>query len=137
MGARKWHIKRAEHHKNASDHLLGHFDDWAVVAMFYSAMHYVHSSLADEQSLNKDERNPRKHSGVDVGSRGTNQLVKALYPQIHVQYRSLYEMSRRTRYDIAQLGSTAIPLLTRQWLEIKQFCEGLNQGRPWIPSQAP
>jgi len=136
MGVRKWHLKRAEHHKDASDHMLGPFNDWAVVALFYSAMHYVHSSLADEPDLTKDERNPRKHSGVEVGNRGTNQLVRAMYPEIHVQYRSLYEASWRTRYDIAQLGSTAIPLLTTQWREVKQFCEGLNQGRPWIPSQA-
>jgi hypothetical protein len=136
MGVRKWHLKRAEHHKNASDYMLSQFDDWALVALFYSAMHYVHSSLADEQNLNKDERNPRKHSGVEWGSRGTNQLVRALYPQIHPQYMSLFEISRRTRYDIAQLGSTAIPLFTKQWKDIKQFCEGLNQGRPYIPRQA-
>ena len=130
MGVRRWHIKRAEHHKKASDHMLGQFDDWAVVALFYSALHFVHSSLADEESLAKDERNPRKHSGVGLGSRGTNQLVQALYPQIHVQYRSLFEASLRTRYDIARLGSAAIPMLTKQWDEVKQFCEGLNQGRP-------
>ena len=136
MGVRKWHLKRAEHHKKASDFLLNHFDDWAVVALFYSAMHYVHSSLADEPQLGKDERNPRKHSGVEPGSRGTNQLVKALYPEISTSYRSLYEASRRTRYDIAQLGPTAIPLLTTQWQDVKNYCEGLNQGRPWIKSQA-
>jgi hypothetical protein len=89
-------------------------------------MHYVHSSLADEQNLNKDERNPRKHSGVDQGSRGTNQLVHALYPEIHTQYRSLYEASRRTRYDIAQLGPAALQLLTKQWKDIKRFCKGLH-----------
>jgi hypothetical protein len=116
--------------------MLGPFDDWAVVALFYSAMHYVHSSLADEPNLNKDERNPRKHSGVDQGSRGTNQLVRALYPEIHTQYRGLYEASWRTRYDIAQLGSAAVPTLTKQWEDVKRFCEGLNQGRPWIKSQA-
>lgn len=44
-------------------------------------MHYVHSSLADEPALNKDERNPRKRAGVDSGSHGTNQLVQALYPE--------------------------------------------------------
>lgn len=137
MGVRKWHIKRAEHHKNASDHMLGDFDDWAVVALFYSAMHYVHSSLADEVDLCKEERNPKKHSGVVVNSRGTNQLVLAKYPQINLQYRSLYEGSRRTRYDIAQLGSMALPMFTQQWDEIRRYCEGLNQSRPWIPSQAP
>jgi len=136
MGVRKWHLKRAEHHKSASDYLLGSFDDWAAVALFYSALHYVHSSLADEPELCKDERNPRKHSGVEPGSRGTNQLVNALYPEISVQYRSLREASHRTRYDISQLGPTAIPMLTRQWEDVKRFCEQLNQGRPWIKSQA-
>ena len=92
MGARKWHVARAEHHLEVGQHLQGRYEDWAAVALAYSALHYVHSSLADEPALLKDERHPRKHTapaGAGNGGRGTNQLVRDLYPSIHVQYRSL------------------------------------------------
>lgn len=139
MGARAWHLERAKHNKKASEFLEadGKFLDWAAISLFYSALHYVHSSLADEPDLPKDERHPRKHSDPTVGSRGVNQLVAQIYPQISVQYRSLFEMSHRTRYDMHQLGPTTLPMLLKQWKDIKRFCEGLNQGRPTIPTQAP
>ena len=137
MGVRKWHLERAKHHKKASDYLLQDFPDWAMVALFYSALHYVHSSLADEPSLPKDERNPRKHSSPEIGTRGTNQLVAAMYPSITIAYRSLMELSHRTRYDMAALGPTAVPMAQLQWKSVKQFCEGLNQTRQALSSQAP
>jgi len=140
MGARNWHAARATHHKRVADHLEPTFPDWAAVALFYSAMHLVHSSLADEPGVSKDERHPRKHSakaGEEHGGRGTNQMVRDLYPEIHEQYRSLCEMSHRTRYDMDQLGPQAYPLLVRQWKDVRAFCEGRNQGRPTIPTQAP
>lgn len=137
MGTRAWHLERAKHNKKASDFLASQFVDWAVISLFYSALHYVQSSLADESSLGKDERHPRKHSGNEIGCRGTNQLVAAMYPQINTQYRSLMEMSHRTRYDVHTLGPTALPMLIKQWKDIKTFCEGLNQTRGTIPTQAP
>lgn len=137
MGARAWHLERARHHKEASDFLLSEFPDWAMTALFYSAMQYVHSSLADEPDLVKDERHPRKHSSPAIGSRGVNQLVRQCFPEIHEQYRSLFEMSLRTRYDFEQLGPMAVKMLSIQWNDVKTFCEGRNQGRPTISSQAP
>lgn len=141
MGARDWHVARAKHHKDVADFLEPSYADWAAVALFYSAMQYVHSSLVDEPGLPKDERHPRKHTappGAGLhGGRGVNQLVGALYGGIHVQYISLFEMSHRTRYDFQQLGPTAYPLLVVQWRDVKQFCLGMNQGRPKIPTQQP
>ncbi|WP_143696136.1 hypothetical protein [Williamsia sp. 1138] len=119
-----------------SDYLLPVHEDWAMVALFYSAMHLVHSSLADEMTLNKDERHPRKHSSIEPGARGTNQMVHSLYSPIAVSYMSLMELSHRTRYDIAQLGPMTVPGATQQWQSIQRFCTNLNDGRPWIPSQA-
>jgi hypothetical protein len=136
MGVRKWHLARAEHHKKACDYLLEKFPDWAMVALFYSALHYVHSSLADEANLSKDERHPRKHTSMEPTARGTTQMVNAIYRPLAVPYKSLFELSRRTRYDIAQLGAMTVPGALKQWETIKQFCESLNDSRPWIPSQA-
>ena len=140
MGARTWHAARAKHHKEVADFLKDKYPDWAAVALFYSALSYVHSSLADEPSLAKDERHPRKHTappGSANAGRGVNQLVRDLYPAIHTQYMSLFEMSRRTRYDFEKLGSMAYPMLVLQWKSVADFCTGLNQGRPTIPTQAP
>ena len=142
MGSRVWHLARAEHNKNAADfiHADGGYDDWACTALFYSALHYVHSSLADEPTLPKDERHPRKHTappGKGHGGRGANQLVAALYGPINISYKSLYELSRRTRYDVQALGPTLFPLAELQWRDVKVFCEGRNQGRPAIPTSAP
>jgi hypothetical protein len=140
MGARGWHASRAKHHKDVADFLATVHPDWAAVALFYSAHSHVHSSLADEPSLPKDERHPRKHTspaGPQFGGRGTNQLVRDLYPKIHVQYMSLFEMSHRTRYDIKQLGSGAYPLLVLQWDDIAKFCTALNATRATVSTQQP
>lgn len=146
MGARHWHVARAKRHKEVADHLAthGHYD-WAAVALFYAALAWVHSSLADEPDLPRDERHPRKHTapaGVDNGGRGANQLVRDCYPSIHVSYASLFDMSRRTRYDFTKLAEsmndeTVWKLLMVQFNEVQTFCQGLNQTRNPLSTQAP
>ena len=140
MGARSWHIARAKHHKNVADFLEAQHPDWAAVALFYSALQYVHSSLADESGLPKDERHPRKHTspgGPGHGGRGLNQLVRDVYPSIHQQYMSLFDMSRRTRYDFEQLGAGTYPLLVLQWKDVERHCVALNGTRATVPTQQP
>jgi hypothetical protein len=130
MGARHWHLERAKRNKEASDSFLDEYPEWAMTALFYSALHYVHSSLADERRLPKDERHPRKHTApAGVDGRGVNQLVRDLYPEIHRQYRSLFELSHRTRYDVCELGPLTAPMAQQQWKDVQAFCEGKNQGR--------
>lgn len=146
MGARDWHIARAKRHLEVADFLAdGAHYDWAAVALFYAAHQWVHSSLADEPGLARDERHPRKHtmpSGAGGGGRGTNQLVAAHYPLISVQYRSLLEMSWRTRYDWEKLAGGMSDeqlwtLLKRQFKDVRDHCQNLNGTRPKIPTQAP
>lgn len=146
MGARNWHIARAKRHLEVAEFLAasGHHD-WAAVALFYSGHQWVHSSLADEPDLVRDERHPRKHTmppGEGSGGRGTNQLVAALYPAISVQYRSLFDLSWRTRYDWDNLARgmdepTLWKLLRHQFDEVRVHCEDLNKSRPRISTQAP
>ena len=145
MGARNWHIARAKRHLEVAEFLAdnGHYD-WAAVALFYSAHQWVHSSLADEQGLARDERHPRKHTmppGEGSGGRGTNQLVSALYGGINVQYRSLFDMSWRTRYDWDKLANGMDDrlwiLLKMQYNEVRKHCQSLNCTRPTISTQAP
>ncbi len=117
MGAAAWHWARAQHHfsfANDTHQQLPAYADWAAVGLFYSALHVVHAGLDGDGSLPKDESHPRKHSGpknAKVGGRGTNQLVRDLYPPAHFAYRSLMEASHRTRYDMQALDRPHARLL--------------------------
>lgn len=142
MGARKWHVSRANHNKEVADFLAKNsHHDWAAVALFYAALHWVHSSLADEATLPRDERHPRKHtSPPGVDGRGVNQLVRDLYPGIHDEYISLFDMSRRTRYDYDELSkslsSEAVwQLLLGQYQSVRKHCNSLNGTRTTISTQ--
>ncbi|MFD0783972.1 hypothetical protein ACFQZ8_08595 [Micromonospora azadirachtae] len=64
-------------------------------------------------------------------------MVRDLYPSIHPAYISLFEMGRRTRYDIQQLGPHAYKLLLVQFDSVRQFCESLNGTRGPVPTQTP
>jgi hypothetical protein len=142
MPSRSWHWAKAQHNKAVADHLHGEteFDDWAVTALFYSALHAAHSVIADEPKLAKDERHPRKHSspGRDGdGGRGTNQLVREFFPgPIHRQYRDLYEASRRTRYDHRALGSPYARYLA-MCLEVHRYAQMMHMARPILPTDRP
>jgi hypothetical protein len=127
MGSAKWHVARAKRNYEACEFNRDEFPEWAGVALFYSALHYVDAALADERHLNKDERNPRKHVGHEPSARGRNQIVAAEYPEIAVEYASLYEMSRRSRYDLGRLSESlddgqVLTLFIGQWETIKRFC---------------
>ncbi len=142
VGARSWHIARAEYNKGVAQHLRHQteYEDWALVALYYSALHFVDSVLADDPDLPKDERNPRKHSGNVPGERGRNQLVSARCKPVRSDYRKLEELSRRTRYDAAMLrkeSTSAYDLALVQWQHIEQYARMMHIVRPAISSEAP
>lgn len=142
MGASKWHKARAGYHLSVANHLhrSTEFADWALVALYYSALHHVDAVLANDPELPKDERHPRKHSGLEHGSRGRNQLVRSqMPPKIKRAYRQLEELSRRTRYDVDKL-SDASDAFTRAlpWHEdIAQYEALMNLTRSEMPTDAP
>lgn len=144
MGIRVWHVARAEYHKDVAEHLRSatEYEDWSLVALYYSALHLVDSVLADEPRIPKDERNPRKHSGSRPGQRGRNQLVQALFPiGPRKAYRSLEDLSRRTRYDCDALESNdarkAFDLALDDWKEVNRYARLMHQSRAAIPSDQP
>ena len=135
MGSAKFHLARAERNFQACQFMRAEFPEWAGVALFYSALHYVDWALADERQLNKDERNPRKHVGFEPGARGRNQIVAKEYAEIAVEYNSLYDMSRRSRYDVGRLSqglgddNAVLDLMIGQWRNVKEFCERRRAAR--------
>jgi len=137
MPERKYHLAKAKYNVEVSKHLNEEtaFIDWAVTALFYSALHFVDAFLDGEDSLPKDERHPRKHSansGSGNGGRGRNQLVGALMGPVQKQYRSLEEASRRSRYDMQILGKDAYDRLVVQHSEIETYVRMrmIAQGTP-------
>jgi hypothetical protein len=128
MGSARFHIARAERNYEACLFMRSEYPEWAGVALFYSALHYVDAALADERHLNKDERNPRKHVGYEPNARGRNQIVLSEYPDIGTEYMSLYDMSRRSRYDVGRLSESlgndaaVLQLMIGQWQNVKDFC---------------
>jgi hypothetical protein len=142
VGERVWHLARAQHHLDAHDHLRtkSAFPDWAAVALFYSALHLVDAALAGETALVKDERHPRKHSAPGTpgnNGRGRNQLVAAVFSVISADYRSLFEMSHRTRYDVAQLEPGGTDRLREQHRRVDQFVRMRIMTQPPPPDGPP
>jgi hypothetical protein len=135
VSSRAHHLARAKHHLEVANHLGAQTEyvDWAGVALFYAAHQLIHSCLSGEPELAKDERHPRKHTGgpgPGRGGRGTNLLVTDLYDEdLNVAYRSLYDLSRRTRYDYHQLGEPW-PLMMLQYKTVEAHCCRLNASRP-------
>ena len=131
MPERKYHLAKAEYNLTVSTHLRDtEYIDWAVTALFYSALHLIDAFLDGEESLPKDERHPRKHSAnADQGNggRGRNQLVAATLKPINKDYRSLREASRRARYDIHKLDKASADSITTydrllaQYRSIEQY----------------
>lgn len=129
MGSAQFHVARAQRNYEACMFMRPQYPEWAGVALFYSALHYVDAALADERHLNKDERNPRKHVGYERDARGRNQIVVGEYSEIATEYMSLYDMSRRSRYDLGRLSEglggdevAALDLMIGQWQNVKDFC---------------
>lgn len=125
-------VARARYHLEVAEHLSPSYVDWATVALFFSAARLVHSCLVDEPGVQKGH--PRKHTAPATkgnGGRGANQMVRDLYPEdVHEAYRSLFELSRRKRYESDQLGGPLVWSLARlQYDLIEKFCIGRNAGR--------
>lgn len=79
---------------------------WALVPLFYSAMHLMHARF-DLDGLSQDQRHPVRHNSQrdqagNVVKWGTLDVVVLHYPRpISLSYKSLYAASRAVRYDMA------------------------------------
>jgi len=130
-------LAKAKYNLEVSTHLKANtaYTDWAVTALYYSALHLVDAFLDGQEDLAKDERHPRKHSANATpgnGGRGRNQLVQALLKPVRKEYRSLEEASRRSRYDMEVLDPDAYGRLVEQYKRFEQCVRMMmmTQGTP-------
>jgi hypothetical protein len=99
------HIAQAERNKRLYSFLCGsnpsdELTEWEVVALFYSALHYVDAHLATIGT------HPNNH-------RIRNDLVAATssFASIATFYLHLYIQSRKARYDVVSFSSTEVRAL--------------------------
>lgn len=109
------HRRMAEEALAAAEELHPTKPVWALVPLFYSAMHLVHA-LFDHDALPDDQRHPERHRSLrdQLGTAkwGTQDVVHQRYPEISNDYRSLSTASRVVRYSGVVISNT-----TRFWDE--------------------
>jgi hypothetical protein len=112
------HLSRAVGNENLARSL--DFDDglqvdWAIVLLFYSALHYIDSFLAGKN------KHPRSHDARDseVESNGT---INAIYKD----YRRLKDGSREARYDCPSYHKTQFPQFEQRFNNIKNHITSLR-----------
>jgi uncharacterized protein (UPF0332 family) len=113
VGTRPEHIRKAQHNDvflRKQLLAMADYNDWKVIAIFYSAVHYVDAALA---VLNI---HPIRHEGSD----GRNTFVSVHFRKISSKYQTLYNRSRFARYtpdSENQIGSTEIQDLINDYLK--------------------
>lgn len=111
------HLNRADGNERLARSL--DFDDglqvdWALVILFYSALHYIDSFLAGKN------KHPKNHESrdIEVENNGT------LNP-IYNDYRRLKDVSREARYDIPNYHKTQFPKFDQRFQNIKRHIKSL------------
>jgi hypothetical protein len=94
MGDTNFHIKKAERNELFFQSLRASlFDEWGVVVLFYSALHYVDAILAREFRLPPACQHPQEHN-----ERNTGVAQSLTLGDIYKDYKLLYDRSLDARY---------------------------------------
>lgn len=96
MGDTTFHIKKAERNEDFfQSNNLGDstFNEWGIVVLFYSAVHYVDAILAREIRLPPEYQHPQDH-----WQRNTGVAQSLTLKDIYKDYKLLYDRSLDARY---------------------------------------
>lgn len=125
MARKSFHQQQASHSEELANELINQvplkFKDWAVIAAFYAAVHYVEAFMA------KAKKHPKSHTArlAWVNSRGD------LLDDAKDAYKELYDTSVMLRYltngasargawlrdqDVAEMVTTGLALLRSEVL---------------------
>lgn len=112
MGDCHFHQQRAREALTAAQALREAHPGWALVPLFYSAMHAMHYAFARDV-LPSDRQHPeqhvsrRGHSG-EIMTWGTLEVVREHYPRgVSQAYSSLFSASLVARYSRPMQGDGA------------------------------
>lgn len=100
-----WHEGKKQQDFRASMHLAlaGNFFDWEIITLFYSALHYVDSFLANAFSIEYVRDHKERKN-----------LIMSLLSITEKDYRMLYHLGRDARY-------TDVPIGKRELAEAKVY----------------
>ena len=90
------HIAQAEKNERLYERLVGtEFNDWAITALFYAALHYVDAYFVSQTGVRPPNHNLR------------NRLVDRTLNRARVSpaYRELYRLSRKVRYETPSVST--------------------------------
>jgi hypothetical protein len=120
MGFSRDHTTKAQHNGLVASQLLAGKSayDWAVVALFYMAVH-----LVDAQAARK-----RRHPG---GHAARGQFVFENWPEMEPTYTALHQRSEQARYECGLMGPSDVTNAQQYVNEIKKVIETrpVAQGR--------
>lgn len=96
------HVTRAEHNEQfygaiGAPHT--EYTDWAVVALFYAALHYVDAVLATGGLRENQPGHPQNHRDRLFALAGHPKLTS-----VNVHYLELYHRSKDARYRMVQFA---------------------------------
>ena len=93
------HIAKAEKNERLCDSLIGtEFNDWALTALFYVALHYV-----DAYFTMVSGDTPESHRDRNIRIRRETAL-----DGIRNQYMSLYVLSIQARYELGTISQSDV-----------------------------
>ena len=120
MGDTNFHIKKAQRNEDffQSNNLRDStFNEWGVVVLFYSAVHYVDAVLAREVRLHPEFQQPQNHEARNTG------VARSLALQdIYADYKLLYDRSLDARYHRISFEANFLKNLETTYFEPVKCC---------------
>lgn len=106
------HCERSRNHLDSARRIIEQSDEWAVVALFYSAYHAMKAALINDPAFDSMTDVKKLNPHLTPGDRfvtqhkvrrtqagfGVNELVQILYPQYARDYERLHQASIQVRY---------------------------------------
>jgi len=97
MGDKRFHINKAQRNEefySSCGLQKSKFNEWCIVVLFYTSMHYIDAVLCQDTSLSKKMRDPNDHRTRNVAVSQCSELG-----QVTSMYAILRDRSREARYN--------------------------------------
>ncbi len=112
MGTEANHKEKASHNQKFLETIdPKEFSDWVVTVAFYKALHLVEMIFA---------KSKRYH----VNHLQRHQALKREHPQLWMEYRPLYQQSRRARYAVRAIHDNTVSYVLQRLKTLESLING-------------
>lgn len=91
----------------------GKYPDWAIIGIFYSALHYMNLFLSTQYNVDIDTINSHIKRNATIANKCSSNISK--------QYNKLYDMSRTARYQYIDM-SNQLNYAVSCYKKLKEYC---------------